>query len=303
MPPRVSFVLAGVEDEVARESIARQTPPDDVEVIAVDAALGVAAARNAGLRRARGAYLCVLGGGSRLAPRYLAATLEPLEADPSLTWVSTWRHTSDEASWTDRPERCDLPALLAACTVHAPLVRVDAVRKAGGYDERVPGRYADEDLCIRLAEQGHRGRVVREALVLGEPARSPGMAAPEDDLAALRVLLVKHAASVRVHYEEVLALKDLEAARHLAAIGRVEAHVEQRLAPLTRAAREDAAALARRLADGEREADERAEARALRVALAAARHEAETLRRSLSWRITAPLRATWDVLHGRRPTR
>jgi len=334
-PPRVSVVVPCFNDggflAEALDSVAAQIV-QDLEVIVVDdgstdaatratlAALdrprtrvigtrdnrGLAAARNLGLAEARGAYLCALGADDRLAPRYLEATLSRLEADPSLTWVSTWLQTFGDESWVWRPERCDVAALLAECTVHgAALVRLDAVRAAGGYDERMREGNEEWDLWLRLAERGHCGVILPEALFYYR--RRPGSLsaitlAPENHLRLVRTLLEQHHDAVLGHLDEILTLKDVEGETHLAAIDNMQGHLAHLLQPFLDATRTERDALRDKLAEAERRRAAVDETAALRAALAAARGEVDALRRSLSWRITAPLRAAFDVLRsaGRR---
>jgi glycosyltransferase involved in cell wall biosynthesis len=82
---------------------------------------GLAAARNFLIGQARGEYLCALDADDKLHPRYLEATVAALDADASLTFVSTHlRMFGDEDRvWPDTA-RCDLPALLADDTVITP---------------------------------------------------------------------------------------------------------------------------------------------------------------------------------------
>jgi glycosyltransferase involved in cell wall biosynthesis len=266
-------------------------------VIRSAGARGRAAARNRALQEATGTFLCALDARERLAPRYLEATLAALESDATLTWVSTWIAMTGEGSWTWRPQRCDLPALLAGCAVHgATLVRLDAVRKAGGYDETMGDGHEAWDLWLRLAESGHHGSILPEALF-----EDTGMLTPADDLRLVAALLDKHRDSLLTHLDEVLVLKDAEAVAHLLAAERLEVRREEFLLPATASRRAEVDALRSKIAALDAERAAAAERRQLLESLANARREVHGLRRSLSWRLTAPLRAGWDLVRGRWP--
>ena len=282
---------------------------------------GLAAARNLALGRARGEFVCALDADDRLDPRFLEATLAAFDADPGLTFCSAWQRAFGEAEWVWRQERCDLAALLAENTVlPAALVRRDAVVAAGGWDTAMPSSgYEDWDLWLSLVELGHRGTILPEVL-FHYRQRSDSMSAgiyarPEVHRELMRYLYAKHEVSYSRHLWEVYDLMqgrgaevlrrtyDLErrlatwlepqAAGLRAELARLDARIAAAggLPPPrpVRAASKAPAALASEQAAAARLAD-------LESALAAARHEAAALRASASWRVTAPLRATYDWL-------
>src|SRR5262249_28675757 len=78
---------------------------------------GLAAARNTGIATARGNYLCALDADDRLDPTFLEKTARVLDADPSVTFVSSWLRAFGDEEWEWKPERCDLPTLLSENTV------------------------------------------------------------------------------------------------------------------------------------------------------------------------------------------
>lgn len=132
-----------------------------------------ARARNAGLarlleRHAEVAFVQFLDGDCELHPDWLDAAAKALAANPDV--VAAFGRLLER-----HPERsiynrfCDIEWDVAdigdakACGGNA-LMRVEAVRAAGGYDPRVLAA-EDDELCLRLRRAG--GRVVRLAAEMG----------------------------------------------------------------------------------------------------------------------------------------
>jgi Glycosyl transferase family 2 len=275
---------------------------------------GLAAARNLALEHAAGEYVCALDADDRLEPRFLERTVGALERDPSLTFVSCWLRTFGEEDWVWRQQRCDLAAVLAEDTVlTAAPVRREAVLAAGGWDPGMPAPgYEDWDLWITLLERGARGEILPE--VLFRYRRRPGSMSeqcqrPETHLGLWAYLVAKHRASYERHLFEVLERREADAAELLRGNYELERELATLLGPQLAGAGAEVERLRAKLAAApDRAAGERGEVRAaappaapaatpraaeLERELAAAHYEAAALRASLSWRVTAPLRAIY----------
>ena len=88
-----------------------------------------------------------------------------LDARPEIAFVSHWLETFGDEHWTWKPERCDLPSLLARNAVNgAALVRRNAFEAVGGYDESMREGCEDWDFWLRLVEQGFDGTIIPEVL-------------------------------------------------------------------------------------------------------------------------------------------
>jgi glycosyltransferase involved in cell wall biosynthesis len=259
---------------------------------------GAAAARNRAIHHAAGLYLCAVDPGDRLHPTYLERTTRILDEDPAVSFVSCREAAIGEARAVETAARCDLPALLAECTVGpAALVRRSAVDAVGGYDEQMPGQgYEAWDLWISLVERGFAGVIVHDALI-ERPSAGPSRSvcrAGEADPDVMRYLFDKHRDSYQRHLFEVLLRLEREACDRLQASYALDAQIENVLAATIRRRRDELERLRLKLAAGNRLVE-------LETALAG-------VQRSWSWKLTAPLRAVYDALvrlrrdRGGRPT-
>lgn len=133
---------------------------DRVHVL-TQANAGPAAARNLGLRQARGRYIAFLDADDWWLPAKLSRQVELLEQRPEIGFCSTATRvvTQDGAPAADWPCSCDGAPLLETLFVRSAavsgstsgvLARRELLLEAGGFDASLRG-FEDPDLWIRLA--------------------------------------------------------------------------------------------------------------------------------------------------------
>jgi len=123
---------------------------------------GVAAARNAGIRQARGRLICCIDPDDCYAPDYLEKAASALDSDPEAGIVATPYELFDEERGLVRAERCNFPEMLVENQIMvAAMFRREGWEKAGGYDESLPSMQ-DWEFWINVLEQGYRAVALPE---------------------------------------------------------------------------------------------------------------------------------------------
>jgi glycosyltransferase involved in cell wall biosynthesis len=258
---------------------------------------GLPAARNLGVSRTSGRFLCMLDADDRLEPAYVARSVETLEADPDLAFVSHWVRTFGVADGEWRPTRCDLDALLDHNTVNgAAMVRRTAFEAIGGFDESMRDGLEDWDFWVRLVAAGQRGTILPEVLHayrrrhgsmsagFGRGGVAPAYLGP------YRALVAKHASQFARRLPMTIATTEETVVTLRRHVHDLELDWLEWIEPQRRALRHEVARLERRVGEGR--GTELADAES---ALRAAEAEVAALRNSWSWRVTWPLRRAVDV--------
>ncbi|NNC43964.1 MAG: glycosyltransferase, partial [Acidimicrobiia bacterium] len=114
---------------------------------------GLPAARNAGMRQARGEYVVPLDADDMLEPEFLKTLVGALDDDPSKGVAHCWTRLFGDLNqiWIPRPfNRYQM--LLSNSLVGCAVVRTDVWKAVGGYDEHMTLGNEDWDFWLRMIE-------------------------------------------------------------------------------------------------------------------------------------------------------
>jgi glycosyltransferase involved in cell wall biosynthesis len=266
---------------------------------------GLSAAKNMGAAQTTGKYLCMLDADDRLDPRYMALSVAALDQDETLAFASHWLRTfgEEEKDWT--PAACDFPALLDLNTVNgAALVRREALNAVGGFDESMREGCEDWDFWISLVARGYRGRIIPEVLFhyrRRPDSMSRTMMTGDRHVRLYGYLAHKHRDAFQRHLPALLARREHDESRLRTQIEALRLEHFEWTRPELEGRRDNVAVAARQAArhavaselEGLRIGLDAARSEALRYHAEANRHSGliQELQRSLSWRLTRPLRS------------
>lgn len=159
----IIVVNDGSTDVKTNEILAGLKKPNTTVI--VQANRGPSAARNAGIKAARGEYFLPLDADDTIEPTYLRKALAVLEADPKLGFAyGDMRLFGDENFVRDLPEYDFWRLLWENQLPICSLVRRRAWEEAGGYNPNMAGGFEDWDFWIALGERGWFGRHIPETL-------------------------------------------------------------------------------------------------------------------------------------------
>jgi glycosyltransferase involved in cell wall biosynthesis len=275
---------------------------------------GLPGARNLGVRETSGPYVCTLDADDRLAPTFLEKSVAVLDRDPSVAFVSHWLETFGDEAWEWKPESCELLDLLDRNTVNgSALVRREALLAVGGFDESMRQGCEDWALWLEMVHRGSRGVILPEVLFhyrRRADSMSRAMVAEGAYVSNFRRLVARYEPSYRRHFAELLVRRERRSAELRREIHDLLLERESVLGRELSWARHEIEALRRKgerrtrplepgvlpaPAPGGNAGWERLAALAP-PEVEQLRREIKELRASMSWRVTAPLRAVYGWL-------
>lgn len=130
---------------------------------------GPAAARNTGIKKAKGNYIVCLDADDMLVPTYLEKTVQIADkSEDKVAFVTTWLQEFGVRVNIWESLDYDVAEMLVTNRVHAgSLFKKQAWEKVGGYKEtRKLQGYEDWEFWISLLEEGYKWAVIKEPLFL-----------------------------------------------------------------------------------------------------------------------------------------
>ncbi len=261
---------------------------------------GLPAARNLGIERTTGEYICCLDADDALAPTCLAESIQVFDTDPDIAFVSHWFDTFGDESWSWRPTRCDLAMLLDINTVNgAALVRRSIVTQVGGFDESMRDGCEDWEFWIRVTSAGHRGAIVPRVLYhyrRRKESMSRGMEESGRRIDLYEGIVAKHEERYREHLLDLILARERVTSYLHAGVDGTTRQIHDDIEPMLSMRKVELEIATGRLSepgDPQRLSAALAEARS---ALAAAVDRVSGLEQSWSWKVTSPLRRAYRLL-------
>lgn len=171
-----NFEVVVINDGSTDDTEERLTPYRDRIVYIKQENRGVMAARNAGLRAARGRYVALLDGDDLWEPKFLETLAGMLQADPNLSVAYPNAVFFGSPNFAGRLHQDVFPVaepvtfdrvLRRECYIFGSLlIRREAMDDTGGFDELLEGQGAEDfDLWLRMLQRGHRFKFTTEPLV------------------------------------------------------------------------------------------------------------------------------------------
>ena len=204
----------GSTDDYTRTLLRRLERPR-TRIIHQDNA-GVGAARNRGIREARGDYICCLDADDRFQPSYFAQALPVLTSQADVALVTSNYLSFDDVDHVVEHHSCKLPEILMdSCAMQASLFKRSAWERVGGYCETfsVTG-IEDWDLWLRMLRAGYRAAVVPEVLFeyrVRPQSMSATMLRPENVSRMLDELVERNRRAYEAHVKDVYVRSRVEA--------------------------------------------------------------------------------------------
>jgi len=127
---------------------------------------GLAEARNAGIKQAKGEYIVCLDADDMLAPTYIEKAAGLLDRrGEGIAFATTWLQEFGARKNVWKTKDYNVPELLMNNIVHVgSMFRRNIWEEVGGYKKMPIGGYEDWDFWLSIVEKGYKWAVVKEPL-------------------------------------------------------------------------------------------------------------------------------------------
>jgi glycosyltransferase involved in cell wall biosynthesis len=127
---------------------------------------GAPAARNTGMRVAKGLYICCLDADDTMEPTYLEKCVLLMEGNAGVSLAYSWLRVTGAEERVWKSESLDLDRLRYYNHVSISAVfRREVGLEDGGFCDAMREGYEDWEFWLRLGARGYRGEVIPEMLV------------------------------------------------------------------------------------------------------------------------------------------
>jgi glycosyltransferase involved in cell wall biosynthesis len=167
--------------------------PDQVQVINQENK-GLSAARNTGLKSAKGHYVLTLDSDDYLSPTFLEKAVDLIEKEQGLAYVFTHINMFGEKQGVLQRKYNYFVQLFNNQLPYCLLMQKELWEKVGGYDENMKLGYEDWEFNIRLGKNGYFGIELQEPLFNYYVSSSGMMKSTSDKhyISILRSIRKKH---------------------------------------------------------------------------------------------------------------
>jgi len=127
---------------------------------------GISAARNAGVKRSKGIYICCLDSDDFILPEYINESVKILNKDQRVAFAATWIKLCGKKHETLKPEENNIAKLLSSNLISSGSVyRKSVWEEVGGYSTSMES-YEDWDFWIRIVAAGRQWKVIKKPLYM-----------------------------------------------------------------------------------------------------------------------------------------
>lgn len=127
---------------------------------------GLSAARNAGIRQAKGEHIICLDADDKLEPNYVEECLKKMKDDTGFVRTGL-RHFGDENSVLPPSQYANLEGFLVNNQAYPPSMFKKTIwEEIGGFDEQMKSGYEDWDYFLRIVAKGYKVETINEPLFL-----------------------------------------------------------------------------------------------------------------------------------------
>jgi glycosyltransferase involved in cell wall biosynthesis len=154
----------GSTDDFTNQKLDRYDKPQTRVIKTVNQ--GLSAARNNGIKEAKGKYILPLDADDKIEKTYLEKAVNYLENHPEVQFVTAWLQNFGYRSDIYQPKKCDLIKLLCEnILVVASVYPKSCWEKVGGYSVDMRKGYEDWDFWIKMLAAGFKYEVIGEPLI------------------------------------------------------------------------------------------------------------------------------------------